>query len=127
MAMILAPASLPPVFHAMSTVPNMAVNNAMACRVFRDIKFGHISSTATTVRTLPTFKAVEPGPTGGTAGRRKHDNLDTFELQTSTGTTGIDERKYKGSGVHITKSIEQLPGDTMKIALGHTTLSTARI
>ena len=124
MGMILAPASLPPVFHAMSTVPNMAVNNSMACRVYRDIKFGRISSTATTIRTLPTI-AVEPRPLGGS--RRKHDNFDTFELQTSPGTTHFDEGRYKESGVYITKSVEQISGDSMKIGLGPTTLGTTRM
>ena len=126
MGMILAPASLPPVFHAMFTVPNMAINNSMACRVYRDIKFGRISSTATTVGTLPTL-AIEPRLPGGTAGRRKHNNFDTFEFQTSTGTTVFDESRYKESGVHITKSIEQISGDSMKIGLDPTTLGTTRM
>jgi len=111
MGMILAPASLPPVFHAMFTVPNMAINNSMACRVYRDIKFGRISSTATTVGTLPT-SAVEPR---GTAGRRKRNKFNTFELQTSPGTTKFDESRYKESGLHITKSIERSSGDSMKM------------
>ena len=115
MGMILAPASLPPVFHAMFTVPNMAINNSMACRVYRDIKFGRISSTATTVGTLPTL-AVEPRLPGG-ASRRKHNNFDTFELQTSPGTTKFNESRFKESGVHITKSVEQISGDSMKIGV----------
>ena len=41
MAMILTP-SIPPVFRAMFTVPNIAIENAMACKVFRDIKLGII-------------------------------------------------------------------------------------
>ena len=116
MGMILAPASLPPVFHAMFTVPNMAINNSMACRVYRDIKFGRISSTATAVGTLPTT-AVKPR-LPGTAGQQKYSNFDSFELQTSPGTTKFEESRYKESGVHITKSIEQISGDSMKIALG---------
>jgi len=126
MGMILAPASLPPVFHAMFTVPNMAINNSMACRVYRDIKFGRISSTGTTVRTLPSFTVAPPDPGNG-AGQRKRNNLDTFELQTSTGTTEFDESKYKDSGVHITKAIEQFSSDPTKIGLTHTTSSPARI
>ncbi|TFK50407.1 hypothetical protein OE88DRAFT_1660773 [Heliocybe sulcata] len=37
--MILTP-SVPAVFHAMFTVPNVALENAMACRVFRELKLG---------------------------------------------------------------------------------------
>lgn len=43
MIMILTP-SVPPVYHAMFTIPNVAIENAMACKVFRDIKFGLIDS-----------------------------------------------------------------------------------
>jgi len=120
MGMILAPASLPPVFHAMFTVPNMALNNAMACRVYRDIKFGHISSTSTTVRTLPSFSSQTRQPSSGVS-RRKQNNIDTFELQTSTATTlnQFEESKYKESGIHITRSIEQFSGDSVKIGFGH--------
>ncbi|KIJ26206.1 hypothetical protein M422DRAFT_132654, partial [Sphaerobolus stellatus SS14] len=38
MAMIFAPASLPAIYHAMFTVPNIAIANSMACRVYRNIK-----------------------------------------------------------------------------------------
>ncbi|GJJ08666.1 hypothetical protein Clacol_002885 [Clathrus columnatus] len=48
MAMILAPASLPAPYHAMFTVPNIAITNSMACRVFRDVKFGRIMMTTST-------------------------------------------------------------------------------
>lgn len=37
--MVLVP-TVPAVFHAMFTVPNVALENAMACRVFRKLKFG---------------------------------------------------------------------------------------
>ncbi|KAH7872215.1 uncharacterized protein C8R40DRAFT_1205205, partial [Lentinula edodes] len=68
MGMILAPASLPAVFHAMFTVPNIAIGNSMACRVFRDIKFGHINATSTlgsttqNRNTLPSFVAAHSPP-----------------------------------------------------------------
>ncbi|KAL6298479.1 hypothetical protein BKA93DRAFT_744034 [Sparassis latifolia] len=42
MAMILSP-SVSPVFHAMFTIPNVALENAMATRVFRAIHLGLIS------------------------------------------------------------------------------------
>ncbi|OCB90290.1 hypothetical protein A7U60_g2464 [Sanghuangporus baumii] len=43
MAMILAP-SVPPVYRAMFTIPSVAVENCMACKVYRDVKFGVIQS-----------------------------------------------------------------------------------
>ncbi|KAL5481016.1 hypothetical protein ACEPAI_9957 [Sanghuangporus weigelae] len=41
MVMILAP-SVPPVYRAMFTIPSLAIENAMACKVYRDVKFGLI-------------------------------------------------------------------------------------
>ncbi|KAJ6454664.1 hypothetical protein C8R45DRAFT_915166 [Mycena sanguinolenta] len=38
---------LSPVYHAVFTVPGLSLINAMACLVFRRIKFGHISSDGT--------------------------------------------------------------------------------
>jgi hypothetical protein len=64
MATILGPTSLPAVYHSMFTVPNVAIGNSMACHVYRDIKFGRISSTRTTMpahssmNTLPPFLAA---------------------------------------------------------------------
>ncbi|CAA7262014.1 unnamed protein product [Cyclocybe aegerita] len=117
MGMILAPDSLPPVFHAMFTVPNMAINNAMACRVYRDIKFGRISSTSTTVRTLPTFVAKR-GDAGSGATNRKHRDLDTFELSVAAGTQ-FDETATQENGIRITKAVQQFRGseDPLKISL----------
>ncbi|KAJ8518268.1 hypothetical protein ONZ45_g4624 [Pleurotus djamor] len=99
MGMILAPASLPPVFHAMFTVPNIAIGNSMACRVYRDIRFGRISSTSTfpsTNRTtLPTFMA-RPGK------RAKPSNLESDPTLTELSTTHEIE---KNAGVHVSKSV----------------------
>ncbi|TDL22010.1 hypothetical protein BD410DRAFT_789098 [Rickenella mellea] len=39
MTLILTP-SIPPVLHPIVTVPNLAIENMMACRVFRAVKFG---------------------------------------------------------------------------------------
>ncbi|KAF8881796.1 hypothetical protein BD779DRAFT_1545358 [Infundibulicybe gibba] len=41
LVMILIP-GIPPVYHAMFAVPNVMLMNSMACRVYRQIKFGHI-------------------------------------------------------------------------------------
>lgn len=57
MAMILSP-SIPPVYRAMFTIPNVAIENAMACKVFRDIKLGIIQTQGT----FSTFQRT----TGGT-------------------------------------------------------------
>jgi len=46
-AMVLSP-GVPPVYRAMLSVPNIALENAMACRVFRAVKLGLIKDVRTT-------------------------------------------------------------------------------
>ncbi|EJC99639.1 uncharacterized protein FOMMEDRAFT_160065 [Fomitiporia mediterranea MF3/22] len=48
MVMILTP-SVNPMYRAMFNVPNIVIENCMACKVFRDIKFGIIETSATSV------------------------------------------------------------------------------
>ena len=47
LAVILS-SSVPPVIRAVFTVPNIIVQNSMACRVYRFLKLGIISNTAQT-------------------------------------------------------------------------------
>lgn len=67
MALLLAP-SLSQVYQGMFTVPNVALQNAMACRVFRLLKLGIISDS-------PTF-APHSSSFGG--GNRTH--LSTLQF-----------------------------------------------
>ncbi|KAF7336012.1 hypothetical protein MSAN_02314900 [Mycena sanguinolenta] len=48
---------LPPVYHAMMSIPGLALVNAMACLVFRRIKFGLISSDGTSNISTTTFSS----------------------------------------------------------------------
>ncbi|KIJ38706.1 hypothetical protein M422DRAFT_231070 [Sphaerobolus stellatus SS14] len=118
MGMILAPASLPAVFHAMFTVPNMALANSMACRVYREIKFGRIDKTGMTTRStqpshsLPSFTT---GPRSKTTRPRDvyetgHD-LSTSEFSREASTTAPD------FGVTVTKSIYQQTDVPMEVML----------
>lgn len=84
LVMILTP-SVPPVYHAMFTVPNVALMNAMACLVFRNIRFGIIDAELPTIRTsefigdctLPP--AFRQRPIGATIGETNtlNDGLGT--------------------------------------------------
>lgn len=53
MVMILDP-SAPPVYHAFLSLPNIALENSMACRVFRAIHLGTIRFPSSTSRSLST-------------------------------------------------------------------------
>jgi len=122
-AMILAPASIPPLFHVMFTIPNVAINNAMACRVYRDIKFGLISSRNTT-RNAPNLSVVSGTrrePITQTTRTRQISDLDSFELRSGGPGNAFNEANYKESGVHITTSVQHFPDDPLKISLPHTT------
>lgn len=48
MLVLLKDPSVPAVYHGMCSIPAVALINAMACIVFRDIKFGRISADGTT-------------------------------------------------------------------------------
>lgn len=60
MVLILTP-SVPPVLQAMFSIPNVALQNAMACRVFRQLKLGLIRET-------PTMGGSSSHPTGNLSG-----------------------------------------------------------
>jgi len=51
MGVILAPNSLPDIARALFTVPNIALSNAMVCRVHRDLKFGRIQDQPSVMNT----------------------------------------------------------------------------
>lgn len=55
MAMIFAPASFPAVFHAIFTVPNIAIGNSMTCHVYHNIKFGRMPYTTIPVHSLARY------------------------------------------------------------------------
>lgn len=126
MSMILAPASLPPVFHVVFTIPNVAINNSMACRVYRDIKFGHISSSGTTVQstTLPSLVA-KPHETIKLPAYRQRNGLETFELEIGgSGANTFNQASYVEGGVHITESVQHVSSEDnakLKISLTHST------
>jgi hypothetical protein len=86
-AMLVAP-GVPAVYHATLAIPNLALENSMACRVFRAVKLGHIkdiqvvSLSGTNFR----FNPVSFGPENGTTMER-HGFDGSRELQFSTNTT----------------------------------------
>jgi len=62
--------SVPPVFHALFSVPNIALESAMACRVFRDVKLGLIKDAHFT--------------TNGPSSSMQFKNSGSFALKQST-------------------------------------------
>ena len=54
-------ATFPPAVRAVLTMPNVALQNAMACRVYRLLKLGFIEEEPTTIRTsqLPEYEDTE--------------------------------------------------------------------
>lgn len=104
---ILAP-SFPPVLHAMFTVPNIALTNAMACRVFRQLRLGILMEKPLTqasqqsgpIQLLPTRASRRYTRSGGL-----HTDIDSI--------LAPDERMNKTSivAVHIQRDVEATAGD----------------
>ena len=57
--MLLDPA-VGPILHALLTVPNVAIMNAMACKVFRDVKFGNYKENITLPSLPQTWPIISP-------------------------------------------------------------------
>ena len=78
------------ILHAFLTVPNIAIMNAMACKVFRDVKFGSYSETVTS----PSLPQTWPGnsyslPSSHTTSEKKRvegDNVITILREVSLHT-----------------------------------------
>ncbi|KIY47768.1 hypothetical protein FISHEDRAFT_44690 [Fistulina hepatica ATCC 64428] len=53
LVMVVSP-SLPPMYRAMMTIPNIAILSSMACRVYRNIKFGALDESTITISNFST-------------------------------------------------------------------------
>ncbi|KAF9050303.1 hypothetical protein BJ165DRAFT_1577549 [Panaeolus papilionaceus] len=93
-AMLFAPA-IPPIYHVVFVGPNVALMNIMACRVFRDTKFGLIQDTSMSSDSTKIGNSVPLRVT------RDHDNA--FEMSNG------DQRRSPSDTVmhvvHITKEV----------------------
>jgi len=113
MALILSPPSLPAVFHAMCTVPNMAIANSMACRVYRDVKFGRIGSATSTGRTtagssFPSFAT----PRNNTHPNYSQQKRQPYETGIGTEFTGDTASVLP---VQVTKTVYHEPDVAMEV------------
>ena len=61
--MLLAP-NIPAVYHPMLFIPNIALENAMACRVYRAVKLGFIKRTQSTQFDISVRSHSAPGEPG---------------------------------------------------------------
>ena len=60
--MLVAP-NMPAVYRTMLSVPNLGLENAMACRVYRAVKLGFIKDYRSARKTSPRFSTVrDTGP-----------------------------------------------------------------
>lgn len=97
---IMAP-SLPPVYHVMFTVPNQALENLMAARVFRKLKLGLLLEHSQSL-TLPTGPLRFRTATAGNTFSNAHDihlgNLmagegDELHKTSSAGFGSVSQRE----------------------------------
>lgn len=107
--MILTP-SVKPVYRAMFTIPNVAIENAMACKVYRDIKFGLIEPSGTS-----TFqRSTRPG--GSASGfssryppRPAPKNVDSIDMGITV-TTSTRTAVDKMSSNHLPVELDLVGG-----------------
>ncbi|KAK0241562.1 hypothetical protein EDD85DRAFT_405879 [Armillaria nabsnona] len=99
--LVLVP-GLPAVYRAMCTIPILAIINAMACIVFRKIKFGLMTSDGTVMVQLSTFHASsESGPAGTTSLHRSipiHYQPSHADSGSPTLDTEYQKSKSVGTG-----------------------------
>lgn len=110
MAMILAP-SLPAVLHAMFTVPNVAIVNSLACRVFRDIKFGRISSHTI----IPMHSSTLTSHPFPAAHNSRRIPRDSYEMEVEVESTQDIVEASKPYGTHMSKAVHQPQDPPMTI------------
>jgi hypothetical protein len=119
MGMILSPPSVPAVFHAMFTVPNIAIGNSMACRVYRDTKFGRINSSYTPRTSQKSIlPKVTPPPQFSHQGSRA-----PYSIPTKTDYSG-ESTMSPEYGIHITTKVERTHDVPMAIMSGGKEYST---
>ncbi|KAF8515739.1 hypothetical protein JB92DRAFT_2716890 [Gautieria morchelliformis] len=101
--LLLSSSSIPPVIKAMFTIPNVALENSMACRVFRNIKLG--KTTNANVRTTGNGSSVSADhglpvyalkSFGGGERRGRVEIRRTVEQFDDAGPSGLDKAKIAG-------------------------------
>ncbi|KAJ8495114.1 hypothetical protein ONZ45_g13000 [Pleurotus djamor] len=83
--------SLPPVYKVMCTIPVLAIVNAMACLVFRQIKFGLVSHDGTTIPTRTDGSSTANVLQPPFLRRRVGNGLDTSEIVIAKDTKVTDD------------------------------------
>ncbi|KAL6308126.1 hypothetical protein BKA93DRAFT_726060 [Sparassis latifolia] len=103
MAMILSP-SMSPVFRAMFSIPNVALENAMATRVFRAVHLGLISDADTSPHSSGPSRglAFMNHGSGSGAHASRGSGCDVYPLETRV----FDHHVTLGNHIQITKTME---------------------
>jgi hypothetical protein len=97
MTMILTP-SVPPILRAMFSIPNIAITNAMACRVYRNIRFGRMQDKPTIPSSGSTSKSGSMPLFTRPRGKHANDSYSGHrKLDLPTGTDTL---------MQITKTVE---------------------
>ncbi|KAK0486029.1 hypothetical protein IW261DRAFT_1453327 [Armillaria novae-zelandiae] len=104
---------LPAVYRAMCTLPILAIINAMACIVFRRVKFGLITSDGTMMAQLSTFHATS-GPAGTTGLHRSVSiHYQPGHADGGSPTFGAEYQEAKSAGTGLQPSEMWMKQETM--------------
>lgn len=110
--MVLTP-SVPPFYRAVFTIPNIALENAMACRVFRQLKLGIIAGGDSTSFTASAAQRTGMVMNFGGTGRGNRSELDSEAALHSL----QDMRPSREDGIRVKvrrDSDVRVDGDTPK-------------
>jgi len=81
--MILMP-GIPPVYRSMLSVPNMCLENAMACRVYRAVKLGFIKNHHSTSFELSIRSSLAPDRAGHEFGGESRNTQVKVDITRTT-------------------------------------------
>lgn len=103
--MLLSP-SVTPLIHAILLVPNAALTNAMACKVFRDVRFGNTKEAVTPKWNIPSFSPASSAPSTAPAVRVEKE---VFQLGNYPASVEVDfQPDMLGSEVPITRQVRRI-------------------
>jgi len=96
-AVVMLFAPVPALFHAMFSIPNIALESAMATRVFRSIRLGTIDDAATTLNAKSATSRNRSIATG-TSKENYGLKFRPFEASSRQGAVTVDMTDMTGSG-----------------------------
>jgi len=102
-ALSLSP-NIPPAYHAMLSIPNLALENSMACRVFRAVKLGFIKDHESSRLGVSLRSSSARGDSGHELAFKRHTLAESRKIE-----IGVDIVQTMDSKIHDDRSSGKRP------------------